>query len=71
MVQKKRLRRNRKEVWTMEELLEMIQMWSHAGHPDDFIDEESAVIRLRRNPSRIEVLWAGVDLDDPEYGSMP
>ena len=60
------MRPNRTLVLNLPEVLEAVQLLRLGEHPDDFI-EDDAQIRLRRNPTRVEIRWFGIALDNPEY----
>lgn len=47
----------RTETYTLDEILGALITLSHGGHPDDYIDEKTATIKLRKAPTRLEVSW--------------
>jgi hypothetical protein len=65
---------NRREEYTLDEVLGAFRELSHAGHPHDYIDADTAKIALRRprkgpnaGKTCIVISWAGMDQDDPDY----
>jgi len=74
MSDKKKVRivRNRKMVLSLEDVLAYADCLSKSGHPHDYINEETSVIRLEcsmKGRVRIIIEWEGFPQDNPEYGT--
>ena len=67
-------KRNRTKVLNLDDVLEAVSCLSKAGHPHDYIDDDTARIRLecsKTGKPKLIIDWEGFPMESPEYGRTP